>query len=733
MKKEYLSAAVRMAIALILTLSASWLTAMLLNVDESAVPVYVAAGALTVLFFFRHLAQGFWRTALSALLTLLFLAAAFFLILYIVVIPYNFYVSWLNMVQAGRPGGVISYLFFISVVFFGCLFTGLAGRAGLAAPTAALAMVVSFELAVIHGSIPYALLFSVLALAVILSLTIGRSHMRPGRLLLPLPAFAAAVLFSLLFSAGSTPGSGDLVTRSLDPQIKRFLVGIFPDLPGFTAVAGFGYAYKDEVLGAKPQLAQTPLFRVESAEQRILYLRTEVFDSYGDGQWRIGPYCAERMRKDPTDILGMMTLNGRPVRITVLFDYLTLMPHPLSTRSILIPGQDIARVKSGNIDSGFRLALPLLKNDRLVIATGPASDATDTRDRQTADGAGHRGDAASERENLLLKKRIEQTLAIEIETAVKRSGPADDAYLSHFLEVPDNVTPKVRELAASFAQNESRPWRILVAAYQYLRDNCRYSLDTRETPIGEDFLEDFLFHTRKGYSVHFATAFVVLARLNGIPARYATGFFVYLPPGKINTEVTGLNSHAWPEVWFSGLGWTRLEATPAFDLVSKYGPEYYRIFNQDNDDLTARQLEALMGDHITPPETVPRNIIADLSPFFLPAGGCAAALLLLLLLGKRLRRFFKARPPYRGDLGKLSRELKKLSVAMEKRLISSPERIGWRAWGQKAAARFPSETDAITNIVTTVQHILFAGVSVTKPAIRNVSSTRRRLTVNKRD
>lgn len=78
-----------------------------------------------------------------------------------------------------------------------------------------------------------------------------------------------------------------------------------------------------------------------------------------------------------------------------------------------------------------------------------------------------------------------------------------------------------------------------------------------------DFLDDFLLDKREGYCSYFATAFVLLARVEGFPARFVQGFCV--PAGASGTyPVTSDLAHAWPEVYFEGLGWIPFEPTPGY-------------------------------------------------------------------------------------------------------------------------------------------------------------------------
>ena len=88
-----------------------------------------------------------------------------------------------------------------------------------------------------------------------------------------------------------------------------------------------------------------------------------------------------------------------------------------------------------------------------------------------------------------------------------------------------------------------------------------------DTP--EEFLDYFLFDKREGYCVYFATAFVLLAREEGIPARYVQGYYI---PGARNAtvEVTQKHAHAWPECYIDGVGWIAFEPTPGYRVVQSW-------------------------------------------------------------------------------------------------------------------------------------------------------------------
>lgn len=84
-----------------------------------------------------------------------------------------------------------------------------------------------------------------------------------------------------------------------------------------------------------------------------------------------------------------------------------------------------------------------------------------------------------------------------------------------------------------------------------------------------EFLDYFLLESREGYCTHFATAFALLARAQGMPARYVQGFCVPMEKGE--TSVYSYMAHAWPEVYVDGVGWIPFEPTPGYGQI-RYTP-----------------------------------------------------------------------------------------------------------------------------------------------------------------
>ncbi|MDA2814979.1 DUF3488 and transglutaminase-like domain-containing protein [Nocardiopsis sp. RSe5-2] len=148
------------------------------------------------------------------------------------------------------------------------------------------------------------------------------------------------------------------------------------------------------------------------------------------------------------------------------------------------------------------------------------------------------------------------------EVAERGAAPRVDG---RFTEVPGGVDPRVAELAASETEGAEGPLAQAVALQEWFTSQNRftYSLDPPEVPEGGDPLASFLFEDRVGYCEQFAAAMAVMARTLDIPARVAVGYTSGRQVGGDRWEVRESDAHAWPELYFEGVGWLRFEPTPS--------------------------------------------------------------------------------------------------------------------------------------------------------------------------
>ena len=129
-----------------------------------------------------------------------------------------------------------------------------------------------------------------------------------------------------------------------------------------------------------------------------------------------------------------------------------------------------------------------------------------------------------------------------------------------YLQLPDDFSPRIRELAELVTLGATTPYEKAITVTSYLRENITYSETIPEMPRNRDPLEWILFEHKQAYCLYYASADVLMLRSLGIPARMAVGFAQGERDGNLYT-VRRLNSHAWPEVFFPGIGWVEFEPT----------------------------------------------------------------------------------------------------------------------------------------------------------------------------
>ncbi|MCC2335206.1 transglutaminase TgpA family protein [Cellulomonas wangsupingiae] len=227
----------------------------------------------------------------------------------------------------------------------------------------------------------------------------------------------------------------------------------------------------------------------------------------------------------------------------------------------------------------------------------------------------------------------------------------------------------IAALAAQVTEDSVGPYDQALDLQTWLRSAANFTYDTRVPPARTsdavwDFLED-----RRGYCVQFATAMAMMARTLDIPSRVGVGFL----PGQRTDDgeyvVTGRLAHAWPELYFDGLGWVRFEPTPA----SQSGPPpvWADPFSAASgagsftEEVPQQQQGTAPTAAATAPATVPSGVDEETTSW-VPVGVSVALVLLVAgaasvaaLLVRRRRRWV---PTPEHAWWALRRELARLDV-----------------------------------------------------------------------
>lgn len=327
-------------------------------------------------------------------------------------------------------------------------------------------------------------------------------------------ALALLVLSALLIAA--LAGSFELV--EIGPTGGR------ADIPRIMAWSGDADLPVDQ-----PYPPAYALFEVENA-LKVSHLRTGVLYRYEDGAW---------LRED----VERKNYHGDLFELPEYFarsTYNTLKVTPLRAMEGLLP----------------------VPRDTAQLIVGGGQPLEYSRDHQTF--------------------RVGGTVQ-ETYTAVYRVLEFDEAELRNAFVypsekdvlLPEGLDPRIGRLADLVVQGASTPYDKAVAIREFLRTNYLYDAGYAPAPPGEDPVAWFLFHSKTGICTHFNSAFVLMARSAGLPARMVTGFLIDPLEGTQTVRVN--QSHAYAEVRLEGKGWITFDAVPGAERVDRPDQELRSI------------------------------------------------------------------------------------------------------------------------------------------------------------
>ncbi len=187
------------------------------------------------------------------------------------------------------------------------------------------------------------------------------------------------------------------------------------------------------------------------------------------------------------------------------------------------------------------------------------------------------------------------------EPAALAAATSTDAGDPIYTGLPDDLPDLVAETAAQVTAGTTTAYDAARTLQNWFQTEFDYSLDV-QSGHGNNAIETFL-RDRIGYCEQFAGTFAAMMRTLGHPSRVAVGFTsgTEVTPGTFS--VLGRNAHAWPEVWFDGLGWVGFEPTPGRGAP---GAENYTGLEAQQ-DTTPPESATAGGEGAAPPTTIART------------------------------------------------------------------------------------------------------------------------------
>ncbi|MFD8048209.1 DUF3488 and DUF4129 domain-containing transglutaminase family protein [Streptomyces chartreusis] len=139
-----------------------------------------------------------------------------------------------------------------------------------------------------------------------------------------------------------------------------------------------------------------------------------------------------------------------------------------------------------------------------------------------------------------------------------------------FTRLPDSLPGVVGRTARKVTDGATSHYEQAVKLQEYFSITGGFQYDTDvKVGSGPEAIARFL-RDKEGFCVHFSFAMAAMARSLDIPARVAVGFAPGTPQGDGSVSVGLRDAHAWPELYFEGVGWTRFEPTPTRGSVPSY-------------------------------------------------------------------------------------------------------------------------------------------------------------------
>lgn len=156
----------------------------------------------------------------------------------------------------------------------------------------------------------------------------------------------------------------------------------------------------------------------------------------------------------------------------------------------------------------------------------------------------------------------------------------------NYTKLPGDISQRIYDLAESITEGLDSDYDKAEAIVSFFATTgFEYDLTPPSMPRGMDYNDFFIFESKSGICMHYASAMVILARAAGIPARYVEGFVANeWDPETGDYLIREKNAHAFPEVYISGYGWMVFEPTVGMrgDSDNRFSVFFEGLFNTIN-------------------------------------------------------------------------------------------------------------------------------------------------------
>lgn len=195
-------------------------------------------------------------------------------------------------------------------------------------------------------------------------------------------------------------------------------------------------------------------------------------------------------------------------------------------------------------------------------------------------------------ESGMLYTVVSNRLEFEPEALRTDSGDYPDDIAETYLQLPDTITQRTRDLAHSLTENSPTTYDQVVTIRDYLLTSFPYDYFPPPQAPDTDAVDQFLFVDQRGFCEMYVSSMIILLREIGIPARFVVGY----GSGNYNAftgfyEVRANHAHSWVEVYFADYGWVPFDPTPGWEGDPQSGPIKRWVFGSLFENVSLPQIQ----------------------------------------------------------------------------------------------------------------------------------------------
>ncbi|MFE2295416.1 DUF3488 and DUF4129 domain-containing transglutaminase family protein [Streptomyces sp. NPDC059452] len=275
----------------------------------------------------------------------------------------------------------------------------------------------------------------------------------------------------------------------------------------------------------QPDNREVMTYRTNAQDPRELYLRILSLDAFNGSEWRSS---TRRLTDVPNRLPAPVGLSGDVATTEIRTNISASPSYQQNYLPLPYPASEVS------IDGRWRYE----PEGRTLIG----------------DNGQNTGGAQYEVSSLVVEPTAAQLAA---------AGPPPQKLLEEYTQVPDSLPDVVAETAEQVTEGSANAYERAVKLQDWFTSEGGFTYNTSvSSGTGSTAIARFL-RDKEGFCVHFSFTMAAMARTMDIPARVAVGF----TPGTLqadgSTSVGLRDAHAWPELYFEGVGWTRFEPTPS--------------------------------------------------------------------------------------------------------------------------------------------------------------------------